>query len=247
MSAPAGGPGDAARASGGSGAARDEAGRTETPGLAARAAYVFMAPGRLFDALRESPAWLGMLVLVVVLSVVGAYLIPEEAYVQAFLSQAPPDAPEEAVRQQAQAFYGLRYVFSVLAPPVVVVIVAGALLFVFNVILGGRAGFGQLFSASTHAFLIPAVGGLLTIPIIRATGDVQSSLSLHLLVPGLDEGFLHRLLSGMNVFSLWACVVLGIAVSRLYPEREVGGAVGWVLGLYLAWKLAGAAVGSIAI
>lgn len=224
----------------------DRADGDEAPGLPLRAALVFAAPGRLFDALRERPAWIGMLVLVVALSVLTAYLIPEEAYVQAFLDQAPPDAPEEVARQQAELFYGLRYLFAVLAPPVIVAVIAGLLLFVFNVVLGGEAGFGQLFSASVHAFLVPVVGGLLTVPIIRATGDVQTALSLHLLVPGLEEGFLHRLLRGMNVFSLWACGLLGVAVDRLYPDREVGAAVGIVLGLYLAWKLAGAVVGGFA-
>ncbi len=234
------------RGTGPSGTGTDETADGEAPSLATRATLVFAAPGRLFDALRENPAWIGMLALVVALSMLSAFLVPQEAYVEAFLSQAPPDAPEEAVRDQAELFFRLRYPIAVVAPLVIVTVVAGVLLFVFNVILAGRASFTQLFSGSAHAFLIPAVGGLLTIPIIRATGDVQSTLALHLLVPWLEEGFLFRLLQGMNVFSLWACVVLGIGMSRLYPEREPGGAVATVLGLYLAWKLAGAVLGGLA-
>ena len=216
------------------------------PGLPARAAWTFAAPGRLAESLGERPAWIDATLALVALSVLSAFLIPQEVYVQAFASQAPADAPSEAVRQQAELFYGLRFVFAVLAPPLVVAIIAGVSLFVFNVILGGRATFRQLFALSAHAFLIPTVGGLLTIPIIRATGDLQSSLSLHLLVPGLEEGFLHRLLQGTNVFSLWACVVLGIGVERLYDERGLRGAVGTFLGLYLAWKVLAALAGGLA-
>lgn len=215
------------------------------PALPVRAGLVFTAPGRLFDELRERPAWIDVLLLIVGLSLVGTFFIPKEAYLATFLGQAPADAPAEAVQQQAEFFYGLRYVFAAVAPPVVVTIIAGFLLFVFNVILGGEARFIQLFSATAHAFLITSVGGLLTIPIIRATGDLQSALSLNLLLPGLEEGFLYRLLHGMNVFGLWTAVVLGIAVSRLYPKREAGGAIGTVLGLYLAVKLLGALMGGL--
>jgi len=217
----------------------------EAPSLPARATLTFAAPGRLGEALRERPAWLDVLLLLVGLSVLSAALIPEEVYVDAFLSQAPPDAPEEAVRQQAELFFGLRWVFAVLAPPLVVAVIAGVSLFVFNVVLGGAASFRQLFSLAAHAFLIPTVGALLTIPIIRATGDLESSLSLHLLVPGLDEGFLYRLLRGTSVFSLWACVVLGVGVERLYEGRSLRFAVGTYLVLYGAWKVLAALVGGL--
>lgn len=217
----------------------------DAPSLPVRAAWVFGAPARLAESLRERPSWIDGLLLLVALSVLSAFLVPEEVYLEAFASQAPADAPDEAVRQQAELFYGLRFVFAVLAPPVVVTVIAGVILFVFNVVLGGRATFGQLFSLSTHAFLIPTVGGLLTIPIIRATGDLQSTLSLHLLVPDLGEGFVRRLLMGTNVFSLWACVVLGIGIERLYDERGVRGAVGTILGLYLGWKVLAAVAGGL--
>lgn len=215
------------------------------PALPARAALVFAAPGRLFDELRGRPTWIGALLLVVALSLLGALLIPKEIYFDTFLSRAPAEAPAEAVRQQAEFFYGLRYLFAAVAPPALIAAIAGSLLFVFNVILGGEARFVQLFAATAHAFLIASVGGLITIPIIRATGDLQSALALNLLVPGLEEGFLYRLLHGMSVFGLWTAVVLGIAVSRLYPKRESGGAVGTVVGLYVAMQLMGALLGGV--
>lgn len=218
----------------------------EAPALPTRAALTFAAPGRLAASLRDRPAWLDVLLLLVGLSVLSAALIPEEIYIDAFLSQAPPDAPEEAVRRQAELFFGLRWVFAVLAPPVVVAIIAGLSLFVFNVVLGGAASFRQLFALSAHAFLIPTVGALLTLPIIRATGDLESSLSLHLLVPGLDEGFFFRLLRGTSVFSLWACVVLGVGVERLYEGRTLRVAIGTYLLLYAAWKVLAAAAGGLA-
>lgn len=218
----------------------------EAPNLATRATLVFAAPGRLFDALREDPAWIGMLALVVALSMIGAYLIPQEIFLEAALDQMPAEMSREEALQQAEPWVKLRYVTAVLAPIIIVTFLAGLLLFVFNVVLGGQASFEQLFSTAVHSFLIPAVGGLLTVPVIRATGDIQTALSLHLLFPILEEGFLYRLLRSLNVFGLWACVVLGIGVSRMYAGRQVTTAVGTVLGFYLAWAVVLAFLGGLA-
>jgi hypothetical protein len=63
------------------------------------------------------------------------------------------------------------------------------------------------------------------------------SLSLDLLLPGLDEdGFVYGFLHGLNLFSIWAAVVLGIGVSRLYPKASAGSAAFAILSLYVVFK-----------
>jgi hypothetical protein len=63
------------------------------------------------------------------------------------------------------------------------------------------------------------------------------SLSLDLLLPGLDEdGFVYGFLHGLNLFSIWAAVVLGIGVSRLYPKSSAGSAAFAILSLYVVFK-----------
>lgn len=208
----------------------------ELPNLAVRTAQVFVAPGRLFDLLRERPVWAGAIVLVAVLSLAASLLIPESLFREMFMAGVPAGTDPAAVEGQIEFFATFRHVMSAVLPPVVVVVVAGLLLFVFNLLFGGEARFRQLLSATSHGMLISSVGGLLTVPILRATGDIQTAMALHLLVPGLEEGYLYRLLHGVNVFSLWTAVVLAVAVSRIYPSRSVGGAAATILGLYVAMK-----------
>lgn len=208
----------------------------ELPNLALRAVQVFGAPGRLFERLRERPAWLGALLLVVGISLASSLLVPEELVRQAFLSGLPEGADPSQVEGQLEFFLTFRHVLSAVIPPIAIVVVAGILLFVFNLLFGGEASFRQMLSATSHAMLIPTVGGLLTLPLMQATGDIQTAMALHLLVPGLEEGYLYRFLHGLNVFSLWAGVALAVAVSRFYPSRTVGGASATILGLYVAMK-----------
>ena len=216
----------------------------ELPNLAVRAVQVFAAPGKLFDRLRERPVWLGAMLLVVALSVVSSLLIPEELVRQAFLAGVPEGTDPSEV-QGIETMMSLRHGFAVVVPPIVMVILAAVLLVVFNLLFGGRASFRQLLSATTHAMLIPTVGGLLTLPILQATGDLETTMALHLLVPGLGEGYLYRFLHGLNVFSLWAAVVLAVAVSRVYPSRTVGSAAATILGLYVAMKAITAVFGGM--
>lgn len=215
------------------------------PSLAVRAVRVFVAPGELFDRLRDRPAWLGAMLLVVGLSLASSLLVPEQLFRDAFMAGLPEGTDPSQVQGQMEFFLTFRHVLSAVLPPVVMVLLAGVLLFVFNLLFGGEAGFRQLLSATAHAMLIPTVGGLITVPIMQATGDVQTAMALHLLVPGLDEGYLYRLLHGLNVFSLWAGVVLAVAVSRIYPSRTVGGAAATILGVYVAMKAVFAIFGGV--
>lgn len=240
--APAGGPsgGDAARPEGAD--RSDEGGAGTLPSLWARALRVFVAPGRLFAELRERPAWLGVLVLVVGVGVAGALLVPEELFRDFLRAQMPPDAPAGAVESQLDLQVRLRFLGPLLWFPFAAAASAGLLLFIYNLLLGDEATYRQLMAVTSHALLIPAVGEVITLPLRIRTGSFETTLSLHLLAPGLEEGFPLYFLQGLNVFALWAAVVVGIGVARVYPRRATGSAVSVVLGIFLAFAAGGAAL-----
>lgn len=220
----------------------------DLPALPTRVVQLFVSPAKLFDGLRERPAWLGALGLLVVLGGVAAYLFPTELMEQAMLAQAPPDATAEQleqIEQMAQSTAWTKYLV-VLFWPIAAAVIPGLLITIYNFALGGTASYRQLFASSAHALLIPAIGGLVTLPLILQTGDIQTALALHLLVPGIEtDTFLFRLLQGLNVFGLWCSVVLGVAVSRIYPERTAGNAVMVVLGAYVVFKALAALAGGL--
>lgn len=229
----------------------DPGGRTEAtspeaslPSLPARIVQVFVSPAALFDRLKEAPAWVGMMLVLVAVSVVSSFLVPEEVMRELVQAQMPANA-EPAQVDQAVGFaraWGRTLAF--VGTPVTIAFIAGILILVYNVLLGGDGTYKQLFSATTHAFVIYAVGGILALALILSRGEM-TTLSLNLLVPGLEEGFLYRLLRGINVFSLWTAAALGIAVSRIYPKRSAGSATALLVVLYvlLASVLAALGVG----
>lgn len=202
------------------------------PSLPVRIVQVFTSPGKLFEALRERPVWLGMLVTLIVVGVVAGLLVPEEAWRSMIADQMPPDADPEQIEGTVRFWSTLGPILGVILTPLSIALVAGLLILAYNVVLGGEASFRQLFSATTHAYVILTVGGLVGLGLLAASGE-QVVLSPALLLPEMGDGYLARFLERINVFALWTIVVLGIAVSRIYPKRSTGGGIAYLLVLYL--------------
>jgi hypothetical protein len=224
------------------GEAAGTAGPASLPSLPARIVQVFVSPAALFDRLKEVPAWIGMLLVLVVVSVVSSFLLPEEVMRELVQTNLPADAEQEQIDQAVGFARAWGRTLAVVGTPITIAVIAGILILVYNVLLGGAGTFKQLYSATTHAFVIYTVGGLLTLALILSRGEM-TTLSLNLLIPGLEEGFLFRLLRGINVFSLWTAAVLGIAVSRIYPKRSAGSATALLIALYLVLAVIFAALG----
>ena len=67
------------------------------PSLPARLIKVFVSPGELFTALRENPAWFGVLAVGSFLVFLSMFLVPADLWTQMFREQA---AAELAVKRR---------------------------------------------------------------------------------------------------------------------------------------------------
>ncbi|MFQ5680242.1 MAG: YIP1 family protein [Gemmatimonadota bacterium] len=207
------------------------------PNLAVRCIQVFFSPGELFDRLKAHPVWVGILLVLIALNVIGGLLLPEEILRQLAARQLPTNADAATLERSLSVLRIGGIVGGVLFLPVLGAAIAGILAVIYNVLLGGEARYRQLFSVTLHSLLVLSVGGLLTVYLMAASGEAGAALALHLLARGLDTGtWVYRFLHGINVFGLWTAALLGIGVSRIYPRREAGGAVTLLVGLYVGLK-----------
>lgn len=199
------------------------------PGLLKRVLQVFWAPGKLFSALRENPRWGGAFVVVIL--------------VQAFVAWATPEAALQAQAQKLEIGLEAMRTFQYLVAPftaVVITVLAGLILLVGNLMLGGKAGFKQAMAVSSHALLIHAVGSLLVLPLMYATGQLDVTLGMHLLTPFLEEGYFFRVLKGLGVFSFWSALVLGRGSEQICFEGQGWRMTFFFLGGWLGMALLGA-------
>ena len=210
------------------------------PNFPIRFVQVFTSPATLFDALRERPVWLDALLVTIVVSLFVQFMIPAEILRDAMMSGLPADAsPEqiEATEKMAGFMRSFGWVIVIGSTLFLFALLAGVLKLVYGVLLGGAVTFKQMFSATAHAQLINTAGALLTLPLVRATGDLRSTLSLHLLAPDLErDGWLFSFLQGLSLFGLWTMVVLGIAVSRISPKISASSAIAFLVVAYILLK-----------
>jgi hypothetical protein len=208
---------------------------------------VFVSPAALFDALRERPVWLDALIVTIVVSLLVQFMIPAEMMREAIMSGLPADASPEQVEATEKIVGFTRsfgWIMAIVSTLALFAFLAGLLKLVYGVLLGGAVTFKQMFSATVHAQLINTAGALVTLPLIRATGDLRSTLSLHLLAPDLERGsWLLAFLQGLSLFGLWTMVVLGIAVSRMSAKVSATSAITLLVGLYVLVKAVLAAIG----
>jgi len=79
-----------------------------------------------------------------------------------------------------------------------------------------RLGFRDVMSASGVGLCVPILGGVATVLLVLATGNVEARFSMVFLLGGPDsKSFLGHFMASFHLFHLWYVVVLGAGLSSL--------------------------------
>jgi hypothetical protein len=207
--------------------------------LPLRIVEVFFAPGRLFESLRENPAWFGVLLVGGALTVVSMLLIPQELWVSAAREQlirqgqeVPPSLAAGAGIMRMAALVGGTLFWFVWA-----FLLAGIVTLVFALVLGDRGRYVQYLSVVSHALVIGAVGGLLLVPLRVFQQDPSLNLSLGTFALFLQDGYAFRVLKLLDLFGLWGYGVMAVGVTKMDPQRGLGSALFFFYAFALAFAL----------
>jgi hypothetical protein len=214
---------------------------------------VITSPKATFQAVAAHPRWFGMLALItVIVAICVALPMTTEAGRQAALEQQikgmesfgmQVSAEMEAQMERRMWIAPYQTFVSILIfSPIISVILAGILYAVFTAIMGGQAGFKQLFSVYVHSTVISALAQLFTGPLNYFRGSMGSATNLAVLLPMLDEkSFIGRLMGMIDLFLIWWIVVLAIGLGVLYRRRTQPIAIS-LFAVYLVIILAAAGI-----
>lgn len=196
------------------------------------------APGPLFRELRTDTPWVGPLVFVVLVGVGIVLLLPDELFLrearESLLRATERGTAVPSVERVAAVARIAALVGGAVATPVMAFVVAGLLTLVFSVVGDGDATYLQYLTVTTHAMVITAIGGLVTLPVQILAGDLRAGLSLAALAPGLVGGGLAgSVAQGIDPFTVWALVVTGVGVAAMNLRRNWLAPASVVVGLYL--------------
>lgn len=214
-------------------------GEPELAGLHVRLVQVFFSPGALVRALADRPAWGLALLLGAVLTLLQFILIPVEVWevstraAMAARGQEIPQGFESASRMMRMGAIGVAPV----AYAVISFVWAGLITLLFAFVLGDEGRYRQYLAVLAHAWLIPAIVGLLLVPLKISQQNPQFTLNLSAFVFFLPEGYLTRVATILDLSTLWALVVSALGAHAIDPRRSVGSATSVLLGVFVCLAL----------
>jgi hypothetical protein len=221
------------------------------PGLPARVVGILTSPRATFERIVQTPKVLGIVVLVALVTGIGASAFSFTAngqqavadfsaqQIERFTGQPPTDAQMAGIAKQApyQAYISL--VSTTVAMPLILAVEAGLLFVAFNVILGGTATFKQVYAVCAHGAVISLVNMALIVPLqfIRGVISMTGPANLGVLFPMLPEtSVLSSFLGLIDLVRIWWIITLAMGLGVLY-KRKTGGIAIALMVLYIVIAL----------
>ena len=204
---------------------------TAAKGFPARILGVIFTPRAAYADVAARPAWLGALLVVLVLTGGSTFaFLSTEIGKNAMLDQQRQTMESFGVKLNEQAMQRMEEgaarapYFALISQavflPVAALAVAGIALAVFNALLGGDARFKQVFAIVVYSGLILALGAIFVLPLDYARETMSSPTTLSVFLPFLEENsFLARFLGSIDLIRVWWFVSLSIGLAVLYRKR----------------------------
>lgn len=226
-----------------------------------RLLYTFTAPSQTMADLRRNASWWVPWLLISLVSVAFCVTLDKkigwgqvmETQIQANpksaekMDKMAPEQREKVVKIQEMSARVMGYA-SPVTTLLMLVVVAGVLLGVFNFGFGAKLRFSELMGVASYAYLPTILNSLLIILLMFFVEpdafDIKNPLATNLgyFVP-VTMPFLKGILGAFDVFTLWQVLLMAIGVSQLSTVKK-GPAFAAIFGLVLLVKLAGAAFAS---
>ena len=194
--------------------------------LPARYAGILFAPRATYAAIVAHPKWLGIFVVVLVISVAASTgLLSTEvgrnAVIDAQVAARPmTQAQIDQIEKIAPYFVYIAPVFQLIGFSVGGLVIAGVAFAVFNAMLGGDATFKQVFAVVAHSGVILATLSIVTTPLAYVRGTLSGTTNLGVFLPFLDEtSFAAKFLGSIDLIVIWWLFSVAIGLGVLYRKR----------------------------
>lgn len=218
---------------------------------------VFSSPHEAFEGLKSSPVrasvWLIPMIFVIAIAAGFTYVMFTNPTLKDQFMQSQEQVLQKSVDsgkitqeqadQQLQGMEkmgGMIIVLGIIGSVVFITIMffcaTLVLWLVGKLAMGSTAGYGKNLELYGLSSWIGIVGGIITLLMVIAMGSLYASPSAGLAVlssydPTDDT---HKILSALNIFSIWQAAVVGIGMSKL-SGKPAGMGIGIAFGLWIAW------------
>lgn len=204
------------------------------PNVFTRAVMVIVSPGKLFAALAERPAVIGVMLLSAAVAAVAA-------------ATAPPDPQVVEAMGELASSRGIGMIGAVVVAMLAPLFYTLITMLLFRAIRRDDVTFKQHLAVNAHALFIPVIGSLALVPLLLATSAPLQTFSIGGLLAFLPEGFLTKWLSQFGLFSCWTVAVAALGLSALDERRTWRGTLIVLVALWAAWNAVGVVLQDFAL
>jgi hypothetical protein len=222
-----------------------------TLGWFGRLGNLIFSPARTFDSLIAKPDWVTPMLLTVVIMLTfsislkdvlmdfQAKTVRESIMKNDQIAESQKAQTAEQAVDMMKKFWIVGAVFGTITGIGLYFVIGLIYWLVGNKIMDGKPQFFQVLSIYGYASLIEMFGLAIKIPIMMANGTIRVDTGLALLAPDAELTLVtYVILSKLDVFSVWAVVLIAMGLARLYqkPLGKSALTVGiiWMGGLLIA-------------
>ncbi len=212
-------------------------------GLLQRFIGIFTAPQATLNDIAQRPDWIVPLVFIALATfLLTQWIVPavvQDAKPEIEKRLAQREIPAEQAEQITEASLRNIRSFSAVSAGVGTIIVslitAAAILFIGNIVLGGKSNFLQIFSVFMWTGLVSILGFLLKVPLILKQMTTKIHFSPAAFFPAEAEtGTLFRIAAVFDLFTIWRIVLIAIGFSLIY-RFSMRKSIAVLGGFYLAF------------
>lgn len=208
--------------------------------LPVRLANLFFSPGKVMAQLAEQPKWLGVLLLTTLISAITAALVPAELIFETVRQQMIAQGVDVSGFGEAQ-MNAFRYgripgaiIFALLLQFVMAAIYS--VLFIF--ILGDDGRFTQYLAAVSHGWFIPVLIGVLLLPLVIQTGNLELRLTVDVFIAGFFEpGFVRNVAKQLDLTVIWSILVIAQGAHAIDRRRSYSSAATIMLVIFFLYAV----------
>lgn len=197
----------------------------------------FLRPRALFASLGSNPPWAGVLGVATLVAALAMAAEPAEYYLQQMedpVTRRGTPVQLDSPPSQIVLWGRVMAIFNaVVAHPFLAFAAAGVLMLIFRVMRRGEGSFVQYLAIASHALLITSLGMITTVLLRALSGNPVMMPTIGALAGLSPQSAVGSVLHGINLFTVWMLVVMGIGVAALERRSERSGAVGLLIGIYL--------------
>ena len=207
---------------------------------------VFISPGQAFKDIVRRPRWWVPVLIGMVVTMAYLYTISDRiGWEQVIRSQMdrsaasrniPAAQRQQVINLQVRIFPYIMFIGAPIGSLISLVVIAGVLKFLGDVILGAGIGFKRLMGIAAYGYLPYTLMALLSMIVLSMTPpdefDMQNPLPMFNLgaVFARDSAaWLKALGASFDLFSLWTMVLLSIGMAAASRKMSAGKAFGMLL------------------